>query len=73
MVAHLLHTAVYWNLLKFTEIYWNLLDLLDLLIIYVYSLFVDICDGNMRAILSLFYNLSQHKKMSSKGQAPIQD
>ena len=29
----------------------------------------DICDGNMRAILSLFYNLSQHKKMATKETA----
>ena len=76
-------TGIYWNLLEFTGIYWNLLgftgiywDLLgiywDLLGIF-YFIFADICDGNMRAILSLFYNLSQHKKMAAKGQTPIPD
>ena len=47
------------NLLEFTGIF--------------YFMFADICDGNMRAILSLFYNLSQHKKMAAKGQAPVLD
>jgi len=27
----------------------------------------DISEGNMRAILSLFYNLSQYKRSASKG------
>ena len=27
----------------------------------------DICDGNMRAIYSLFYNLSHFKKMAKEG------
>lgn len=51
------------NLLEFTGIYLG----------FFYFMFADICDGNMRAILSLFYNLSQHKKMAAKGQAPILD
>ena len=59
-------TIIYHNLLEFTGIYWDLLGIF-------YFIFADICDGNMRAILSLFYNLSQHKKMAAKGQTPIPD
>ena len=76
-------TGIYWNLLGFTGIYWDLLgftwNLLEFTGIYwdllgiFYFIFADICDGNMRAILSLFYNLSQHKKMAAKGQTPIPD
>ena len=62
-------TGIYWDLLGFTGIYWNLLEFTGIF----YFMFADICDGNMRAILSLFYNLSQHKKMAAKGQAPILD
>lgn len=57
------------NLLEFTGIYWDLLEFTGIF----YFMFADICDGNMRAILSLFYNLSQHKKMAAKGQAPVLD
>lgn len=35
---------------------------------YLYPLLPsDICDGNMRAIYSLFYNLSHFKKMAKEG------